>query len=104
MIHRRAALALSLSLALGHPLFAATLPPGFSETIVASVSQPTGFVFTPDGRLLILEKTGAIRVVKNRTLLPAAAATLALTSNGERGLLGIALDPAFAATGHLFVY
>jgi hypothetical protein len=48
--------------------------PGFTDTLVASVGSSTsGLTFTPDGRMLVLVKTGQVRVYKDGTLLRAPA-------------------------------
>ena len=83
-----------------------TLPSQFTDSPVANVGSPTAFAFTPDNRLLITSQKGPIRVVKNGSLLgtPAIDLTSKICSNSERGVLGIAVDPDFASTKHVFVY
>jgi glucose/arabinose dehydrogenase len=54
-----------------------------------------------DGRALLCEQTGAVRVLKSGKLLRAPFVTLAVDSSWERGLIGIALDPHFADNGHI---
>lgn len=94
-----AALGLALLLSgLPGPARATDLPPGFVETHVASVTSPTTMEFAPDGRLFVSQQAGQLRVVKNGVLLPQPFVTVAASSVGERGLLGIAFDPNFAAT------
>jgi len=84
---------------------AATLPPGFAETTVASgLSNPTAMAFAPDGRLFVAEQAGRLRVIKNGQLLPTPFLTLTVNSSGERGLLGVAFDPSFAANRFVYVY
>jgi glucose/arabinose dehydrogenase len=84
---------------------AATLPTGFSESVVASgLSNPTAFEFAPDGRLFICEQGGRLRVAKNGALLPTPFLTVTVSSIGERGLLGVAFDPFFALNGFIYVY
>jgi glucose/arabinose dehydrogenase len=70
------------------------------------VDAPTALAFTPNGRLLITTQGGSLRVVRNGSLLATAALNLsaALCSNSERGLLGIAVDPAFANNRFIYVY
>ncbi len=76
---------------------AATLPSGFSESVVANgISSPTAMAFAPDGRLFVCQQTGQLRVIKNDTLLAARFLTVTTDSTGERGLLGVAFDPDFA--------
>ena len=84
---------------------AATLPAGFVESLVASgLQRPTAMAFAPDGRLFICEQTGRLRVVANGALLTSPFVTVSVSSLGERGLLGVAFDPAFAANGYVYVY
>lgn len=91
-----------------------TLPAGFvDELTVGGLLGPRAFVFTPDGRILIAERGSAassdinvasIRVFKNGSLLPTRAITFGVCGDGERGFLGMALDPSFATNGYLYVY
>jgi glucose/arabinose dehydrogenase len=100
------------SVALGAGTLA--LPPGFiDETIVGGLLAPRAFAFAPDGRILIAE-TGSdtsqdinfasIRIFKNGALLSKRAITFDVCGDGERGLLGIELDPGFATNGYVYVY
>jgi glucose/arabinose dehydrogenase len=84
---------------------AAAVPGGFVEVPVASgLASPTAMQFAPDGRLFVCEQGGRLRVIKNGSLLPTPFLTLPVRSEGERGLLGVAFDPAFAINGHVYVY
>jgi glucose/arabinose dehydrogenase len=84
---------------------AAVLPAGFSESLIASgLSSPTAMQFAPDGRLFVCEQAGRLRVIKDGALLPTPFLTLPVSSAGERGLLGVAFDPAFATNGFVYVY
>ena len=87
------------------PALAATVPSGFTDTLVAAgLSSPTAMQFAPDGRLFVCEQGGKLRVIKNDVLLPAPFATLTVNSTGERGLLGVAFDPGFASNHFVYVY
>jgi glucose/arabinose dehydrogenase len=84
---------------------AATLPAGFVETrLVSGLSQPTSMAFAPDGRLFVCEQGGRLRVVKNGALLATPFLTVTVSSAGERGLLGVAIDPNFASNRNVYVY
>lgn len=84
---------------------AATLPNGFTEALVASgLSSPTAMEFAPDGRLFVCQQGGQLRVIKNGLLLAAPFLTVTADSVGERGLLGIAFDPNFAANQYVYIY
>ena len=74
------------------------------SVITTGLQVPWDIAFLPDGRALVTERTGAVRLVAaNGALSPTPVATLNVSQNGEGGLLGIALDPAFTA-GQPFVY
>jgi glucose/arabinose dehydrogenase len=80
------------------------LPAGFVDTLGASgVNGPTAMAFAAGGRIFVAEQGGALRVIKNGKLLPQPFVSLSIDSSGERGLLGVALDPAFSS-GSQFVY
>jgi glucose/arabinose dehydrogenase len=82
-----------------------TLPTGFAESLLAGgLDQPTAMALAPDGRLFVSEQTGSLRVIQNGSLLPTPFVHLDVDSQGERGLLGVALDPDFAANGFVYVY
>lgn len=72
--------------------------------IMAGLDDPTDITSLPDGRLLVTERRGRIRVVRGGTLADRPAAELpdVLTGDG-RGLLSIAADRAFEETGHVYV-
>src|SRR5438128_6784602 len=84
---------------------AATLPSGFSESVVATgVSSPTAMAFAPDGRLFVCQQNGQLRVLKNDRLLATPFLTVTTDSTGERGLLGVAFDPDFANNQLVYIY
>ncbi len=84
-----------------------SLPLGFVRNTAFSGSLggvSTAMAFAPDGRLFVCEQSGAVRVVKNGSLLTTPFVTVPTTADGERGLLGIAFDPQFGSASHNFVY
>lgn len=85
---------------------AASFPPGFSDRLVAAVPEPTAIAFTPDGRLLVTTQPGRIRVIRGRTLVtrPALDISARTCDQSERGLLGIAVDPAFESNHWVYVF
>jgi len=86
-------------------LFAGTPPSGFTEfPVAASLNQPTAFAFAPDGRIFVCEQGGALRVIKNSSLLQTPFLTVQVDSTVERGLLGVAVDPQFASNGFVYIY
>jgi glucose/arabinose dehydrogenase len=80
-------------------------PADFAQILVASgISNPTAMAFAPDGRIFVAEQAGKLRVIKNGALLAAPFIQLTVNSTGERGLIGIALDPAFSTTSYVYLY
>jgi glucose/arabinose dehydrogenase len=81
---------------------AASVPAGFSDAALATFDSPTAVEWLGD-RIVVLEQAGRIRVGR-----PGAAFTTAVDldvcSQGERGLLGLTHDPAFASNGFVYVY
>src|SRR5262245_57902540 len=82
----------------------AALPPNFVDQLVANVGAPTALAFTPDGRLLVTTQGGAVRVVQGGTLLATPALSLSPCTESERGLLGVAVHPQFAANNFIYLY
>ena len=82
------------------------LPAGFTDSIFASGlgGTATAMAFAPDGRLFVLQQTGAVRVITGGQLLTTPFLTLTVDSTGERGLLGIAFDPGFQSNRFLYLY
>ena len=80
--------------------------PGLQVQVVATgLLQPTTMAFIGNGDILVLERyTGRVRRVIGNVVQPGAVLDLAVDSNGERGLLGIGLDPHFPVNGRVFLY
>jgi glucose/arabinose dehydrogenase len=85
---------------------AAALPGGFTEDlIVQGLTEPTAFAFLPDGRILITEKQGLVRLVKDGVLQPDPFIDIRDRVNAywDHGLLGIAADPSFSTNGFIYL-
>lgn len=90
---------------------AAPLPPGFTDAAVAAVPSPIDLAIVERGALrgaiFATSKSGEVYMVPNgsgtaRRVLDLTARTC---SEGERGMLGIALDPKFGAgADHVYLY
>ena len=85
---------------------AAISPTGFEDQKVASVSAPIALASMPDGRLLIVNQTGKLRVYENGTLRGTSALDISsrICSNSERGLLGVAVDPDFSTNRYIYLF
>lgn len=84
---------------------AATVPAGFTDTLVASnLTSATAMAIAPDGRIFVCLQGGSLRVVKNGALLATPFLNVTVNATGERGLLGVAFDPNFTTNGFVYVY
>jgi glucose/arabinose dehydrogenase len=84
---------------------AQSFPEGFTSVQVATgILKPTAMAFAPDGRIFIAQQDGAVRVVKNGSLLTTPLIKLRVNVRGEGGLVGIALDPNFATSQYMYLY
>ncbi len=74
-------------------------------TWVSGLAVPWGIAFAPDGRALITERPGRIRVVERGQLRAEPWATLDVyeRTGSEAGLLGIDVDPQFATNRYVYV-
>lgn len=89
-------------------------PPGGTGTnpavelapVQTGLAWPVALAFAPDGRVFFAERlSGNIRIIKNGAVLPTPFYTLTNTDgSGERGLLGLALDPAFPSSPWVYAY
>jgi glucose/arabinose dehydrogenase len=83
------------------------LPLGFNEKVVArGFRLPTAFTFLPDGRILVAEKAGVIRVVQNGQVLEEPFLDIRDEVNDywDRGLITVKADPDFAKNGYVYIY
>lgn len=105
----RAAVALAFAAAaplVPHPAFAQTVPTDFSVDLVIwnFGGEPSAFTFLPDGRTVALERTtGNVRLAAAGASTASVIATIPnLTTEDERGLLGVAVDPAWPTRPYLY--
>jgi len=70
---------------------------------VTGISKPWGLAFLPDGGLLITERPGRLRHFKDGKLSEPVKGVPAVDARDQGGLLGLALDPAFATNGLVYL-
>ncbi len=72
-------------------------------TLAAQLEHPWGLAFLPGGDLLVTERVGRLRLVRDGKLLKAPVAGLpAIEEVGQGGLLDVAVDPAYADNGFIY--
>lgn len=75
------------------------------DTITTDLQNPWGIAFLPDGRMLITERAGEIRIVKDGKLLDEKIQGVPTTLyvKGQSGLLDIVLHPDFEQNGWIYL-
>jgi len=82
--------------------YRATTPPVVT-VLTEKLNSPWSFAFLPDGKILITEKPGTMRILDAANGLSAPVANVpAVSAIGQVGLLDLALDPGFAANQRIF--
>ena len=72
--------------------------------VVGGLEHPWGLAFLPDGRLLVTERPGRLRVVAEGRLDPRPVAGVPeVYDSGQGGLLDVALHPRFAENGLVYL-
>lgn len=86
---------------------AATLPSGFQDTVAFSdIVEPTSVRFAADGRVFVAQKTGKILVYNglgDTVATVFADLSAKVYASGDRGPLGLALDPEFPTRPYIYV-
>ena len=78
---------------------------GSIQVVATGLEIPWEIAFLPDDSALVTERPGRIRLLDaDGKLRPAPVATVDVSAQGEGGLLGLALDPEFAANRFVYLY
>jgi glucose/arabinose dehydrogenase len=75
------------------------------RTVATGLEIPWDIAFLPDGRALVTERPGRVRLLQpGGGLQPEPVARVAVKARGEGGLLGLALDPDFGPNPYAYLY
>ncbi|MDX6592788.1 MAG: hypothetical protein QOJ13_1984 [Gaiellales bacterium] len=89
------------------PANAQAVPPGTRvQLFKGGLDFPVDIAYVPNSKKLFFteKNTGKIRVISSGNLLPQACVDLDVLTDGERGALGLVLDPDYATNQFLYVY
>jgi glucose/arabinose dehydrogenase len=104
MNRRSLACCVLTTLGLGAALPAVSAAAPRVTTVARGLSVPWEIAFLPDGRALVTERPGRVRLLtSNGRLQRRPVARVRVSAKGEGGLLGLALDPLFGRSNN-FVY
>src|SRR5690242_2922898 len=74
------------------------------DTVTNALENPWGIAFLPDGRILVTERKGEIRIVKDDKLTEEKIENVpTVYVNGQGGLLDIILHPDYANNGWIYL-
>jgi aldose sugar dehydrogenase len=74
-----------------------------AEPVVAGLEHPWAVAFLPQGRFLVTERTGRLRVIDaNGKIHPPVGGLPQVASGGQGGLLDLVLDSGFAGNRRLY--
>jgi glucose/arabinose dehydrogenase len=105
LLYMRISICVFCAVLLSPIIKAQVYPAGFAQSrVAAGIRVQVAAAFAPDGRIFVVEQTGNVRVIKNNVTLPTPFVSLTVDTRGERGLLGIAVDPDFLINKYLYVY
>ena len=75
------------------------------QTVATGLDVPWDLAFLPDGRALVTERPGRVRLLSGGgRLAPDPVATVEVDDAGEGGLLGLVVDPRFEDNGFVYLY
>ena len=76
------------------------------STIATGLDTPWAIDWLPDGRALVTERPGRVRLLTNGKVRqePVGVIDVVETDGSESGLLGLAVDPKFADNGFVYLY
>ena len=75
------------------------------ETVATGLEAPWEVAFLPDGRALITERPGRVRLLeRGGRLRPDPIAEVEVSAVAESGLLGLAVDPDHRRNGFVYLY
>ncbi|MGC1179872.1 MAG: PQQ-dependent sugar dehydrogenase [Methyloceanibacter sp.] len=74
------------------------------ETVVEGLTHPWGLAFLPDGRMLVTERPGRLRIVSSAGAISEPLSGIPeVYAVGQGGLLDVALDPDFTSNRRVYV-
>lgn len=91
--------ALLISVSLAFPSVAAPKV----ETVAEGLEHPWALAFLPDGAMLVSERPGRLRIVRDGKLSAPVEGVPDVVARSQGGLLDVALDPAFAQNRTIFL-
>lgn len=76
------------------------------ETVLSGLSSPIVFEFLPNNNIILTQKTGLAKIYTLNNVLVSTFWNFSdsTNSNGERGLIGVCLDPSYSSNHYIYFY
>ena len=106
-MHALATSLTALMALLAAPAWAQTVPSSAgnltASVIAEGLDHPWALGFLPDGRMLVTERSGQLRVISDGVVGEPIEGVPAVYNQGQGGLLDLALAPDFATSGQIYL-
>lgn len=99
----------SAKISIPKPQFGVAVPSQYQtykvERVVEGLNNPWALAFLPDGRKLVTEKSGTLRMIDaaGKLLADPVSGTPTVTDQGQGGLLAVAVHPDYAKNGWIYL-
>ncbi len=85
------------------PTSTPTLTSAVQSQSIATFASPWAMTFLPDGRMLVTETGGVLRLVTQAGVRTTVTGVPTVATGGQGGLLDVAIDPAFASNRRVYL-
>lgn len=75
-----------------------------TQVIAKNLEVPWALAFLPDGRILVTERAGKLKIMNNDGNRIMEIAKISVKQTGESGLHGIAVDPKYPDKPYIYLY
>jgi aldose sugar dehydrogenase len=73
------------------------------EIVARGIETPWGLAFLPDGRLLVTERPGRLRIIENGKLLPEVKGLPKVWEKQDGGMFDVEVHPQYARNGWIYL-
>ncbi|WP_244466967.1 PQQ-dependent sugar dehydrogenase [Devosia geojensis] len=74
-----------------------------AQVVAEGLDHPWALEFLPDGRMLVTERSGTMRIIADGEVGEPIEGVPAVVAQGQGGLLDVALAPDFATSGRIYL-
>lgn len=97
------ALAAMTTAALAQVTVETSIGPVTATPVAEGFDHPWAVEFLPDGRMLVTERSGQLRIVEDGVMSEPVGGVPEVVAQGQGGLLDVAISPDFAESGRIYL-